>query len=74
MLRSSCRDREEHLRIFLNHIHGFLQKQLIDYGIYIVEQVHYHCYTINLNTNSTCYDLLKYGKYFMSTLAMRKRS
>ena len=33
------RDREEHLRIFLNHIHPFLQKQLIDYGIYIIEQV-----------------------------------
>ena len=33
------RDREEHLRIFLNHMHPFLQKQQLDYGIYIVEQV-----------------------------------
>ncbi|KAI0212444.1 Beta-1,4-N-acetylgalactosaminyltransferase bre-4 [Lamellibrachia satsuma] len=32
------RDREEHLRIFLNHMHPFLQKQQLDYGIYIVEQ------------------------------------
>lgn len=33
------RDREEHLRIFLYNIHRFLQRQQIDYGIYIVEQV-----------------------------------
>ena len=33
------RDREEHLRIFLNHMHPFLQKQQLDYSIYIVEQV-----------------------------------
>lgn len=32
------RDREEHLRTFLNHMHGFLPRQQIDYGIFIVEQ------------------------------------
>lgn len=32
------RDREEHLRIFLYNIHHFLQRQQVDYGIYIVEQ------------------------------------
>ncbi len=32
-------NREEHLRIFLNHMHTFLQKQLRSYTIYIVEQV-----------------------------------
>ena len=52
-LRFFCRDREEHLRIFLNHIHAFLQKQLVDYGIYIVEQVHYHCYYKNIKTSCT---------------------
>lgn len=33
------RDREEHLRIFLHHIHPFLQRQELDYRIFIVEQV-----------------------------------
>ena len=32
------RDREPHLRAFLLNIHRFLQKQQIEYGIYIVEQ------------------------------------
>lgn len=33
------RDRENHLRIFLNHMHAFLMKQQLEYGIYVVEQV-----------------------------------
>ena len=33
------RDREAHLRLFLQHMHPFLQKQQLDYGIYVVEQV-----------------------------------
>ncbi|XP_034313784.2 beta-1,4-galactosyltransferase 4 [Magallana gigas] len=32
------RDRESHLRIFLNHMHTFLMKQQLEYGIYVVEQ------------------------------------
>ncbi|XP_041982019.1 beta-1,4-N-acetylgalactosaminyltransferase bre-4 [Aricia agestis] len=32
------RDRQQHLAIFLNHIHPFLMKQQIEYGIFIVEQ------------------------------------
>jgi len=32
------RDREPHLRAFLLNIHRFLQRQQIEYGIYIVEQ------------------------------------
>ncbi|KAJ8714928.1 hypothetical protein PYW08_004909 [Mythimna loreyi] len=32
------RDRQQHLAIFLNHMHPFLMKQQIEYGIYIVEQ------------------------------------
>lgn len=32
------RDREDHLRIFLFNIHKFLQKQQLDYGIFIVEE------------------------------------
>ena len=33
------RDREEHLIIFLNHIHPILMRQQITYGIYVIEQV-----------------------------------
>ncbi|XP_019623014.1 PREDICTED: beta-1,4-galactosyltransferase 1-like [Branchiostoma belcheri] len=32
------RDREQHLRIFLKHMHPVLKRQQLDYGIYIVEQ------------------------------------
>lgn len=31
------RDREENLKIFLNHMHPFLKKQQLDYGIFLVE-------------------------------------
>ena len=33
------RDRDAHLRIFLQHMHPFLQRQFINYTIYVVEQV-----------------------------------
>lgn len=33
------RDREEHLRIFLHNLHPILQRQQLDYGIYIIEEV-----------------------------------
>ena len=33
------RDRDEHLRYFLNHLHPFLQRQRLDYKIYVVEQL-----------------------------------
>ncbi|XP_037079933.1 beta-1,4-N-acetylgalactosaminyltransferase bre-4-like [Pollicipes pollicipes] len=32
------RDREEHLRMFLYHMHPVLQRQQLDYGIFVVEQ------------------------------------
>ncbi|ELU11003.1 hypothetical protein CAPTEDRAFT_120554 [Capitella teleta] len=32
------RDRVDHLRILLEHLHPFLQKQLLDYKIFVVEQ------------------------------------
>nr|XP_022314109.1 beta-1,4-galactosyltransferase 4-like isoform X2 [Crassostrea virginica] len=31
------RDRDTHLRIFINHMHSFLIRQQLEYGIYIVE-------------------------------------
>ena len=33
------RDREEHLRIFLHNLHPILQRQQLDYGIYVIEEV-----------------------------------
>ena len=33
------RDRDEHLRYFLNHLHPFLQRQRLDYRIFVVEQL-----------------------------------
>ena len=33
------RGREEHLQLFIHYIHPFLQKQQVDYRIFIVEQV-----------------------------------
>jgi hypothetical protein len=33
------RDREPHLKLFLNHMHSFLQQQSIEYSIYIIEEV-----------------------------------
>ncbi|KAI0225588.1 Beta-1,4-N-acetylgalactosaminyltransferase bre-4 [Lamellibrachia satsuma] len=33
------RDRDAHLRVFLNHMHPILQRQQLDYGIFIIEQV-----------------------------------
>ncbi|XP_014667720.1 PREDICTED: beta-1,4-N-acetylgalactosaminyltransferase bre-4-like [Priapulus caudatus] len=32
------RDRDENLRVLLNHLHPFLQKQQLDYAIYVIEQ------------------------------------
>ena len=32
------RDRQEHLSVFLQHMHPFLQRQQLDYGIYVVQQ------------------------------------
>ena len=36
------RDRYPHLKSFLNHMHSFLQKQQLDYAIYIIEEVNYN--------------------------------
>ena len=33
------RNREIHLKIFLNNIHTFLQRQQLDYSIFVVEMV-----------------------------------
>lgn len=32
------RDREEHLRVLLHNLHPMLQRQQLDYGIYVIEQ------------------------------------
>ena len=33
------RDREEHLRVFLSILHPMLQRQMIHYTIFVIEQV-----------------------------------
>ena len=33
------RDRQKHLEIFINHMHSFLQRQQLQYGIFVVELV-----------------------------------
>ena len=33
------RDREAHLKLWLRHMHPFLQKQLISYRVFLIEQV-----------------------------------
>ena len=33
------RDRKEHLPIFINYIHSFLQRQQLQYGIFVAELV-----------------------------------
>jgi len=32
------RNRQEHLRLFVQHMHSFLQRQQLNYGIFVVEQ------------------------------------
>jgi len=33
------RNRDEHLKYWLHYIHPILQRQQLDYGIYVIEQV-----------------------------------
>ena len=37
------RNREEHLKLFVSYMHPFLQKQSIEYQIFVVEQVELVC-------------------------------
>ena len=53
------RDREQHLRIFLNHMHPILRRQRISYRIFVVEQV------------SFAFDSCKVGKY-KSAVALKE--
>lgn len=38
------RDRSEHLDLFLQHMHPFLQRQLLQYGVFVVEQSDRHAF------------------------------
>ena len=40
------RDREEHLKLFLQHMHPFLQGQQLEYTIFVVEQVLFDCFRV----------------------------
>lgn len=37
------RDRDEHLKYWLYYLHPILQRQQLDYGVYVINQVR-HCY------------------------------
>jgi len=37
------RNREKHLLYLLEHLHPFLQRQQLDYGIYVIHQVRQLC-------------------------------
>ena len=59
------RDRDNHLRVLLNHLHPFLQRQLLEYRIYVAEQVSH--YTIGYtalvaNTGTTILGSIFYVK------------
>lgn len=43
------RNREEHLKYWLYYLHPILQRQQLDYGIYIINQVHLRCVFIHEN-------------------------
>ena len=40
------RNREKHLRVFLQHMHPFLQRQQIEYRIYVIEQSNSRLYEL----------------------------
>jgi hypothetical protein len=64
------RDRATHLRLFLNHMHAFLMKQQLEYGIYVVELVGLP----NLYTNNLYHNILilvftiRYMEYVTNTI------
>ena len=46
-----CTNRDSHLRKLLDHLHPLLQKQQIDYGIYVVEQLGHFEFNRGLSLN-----------------------
>ncbi|XP_068229675.1 beta-1,4-N-acetylgalactosaminyltransferase bre-4-like [Palaemon carinicauda] len=59
----SYRDRAKHLPPFLNHMHSFLQKQQLDYAIYIVEQAGNDAFNKGLIMNIGALESLKLYQY-----------
>ncbi|XP_064624527.1 beta-1,4-galactosyltransferase 4-like isoform X2 [Lineus longissimus] len=57
------RDRFENLKIFLNHMHGFLQKQKLQYGIFVVEQGDKKQFNRAKLMNVGYVEILKLGDY-----------
>lgn len=53
------RDREEHLQLFLQHIHPFLQKQGINYRIFVIEQFGHGIYNKGKLLNCGFREVLK---------------
>ena len=55
------RNRELHLTAFLSHMHRFLQRQQLEYRIFIIEQV-CHCYCqMTFTVRDTSYNYVRLG-------------
>eukprot|EP00106_Octopus_bimaculoides_P014880 XP_014782322.1 PREDICTED: beta-1,4-N-acetylgalactosaminyltransferase bre-4-like [Octopus bimaculoides] len=57
------RDRQFHLKIFLNNIHSILQRQAIEYGIYIIEQCDSFAFNRGMLMNVGFAESLKHYNY-----------
>ena len=42
------RDRQKHLEIFVNHMHAFLQRQQLQYGIFVAEIVSLYLFIFSM--------------------------
>ncbi|KAK2149942.1 hypothetical protein LSH36_430g03086 [Paralvinella palmiformis] len=57
------RDRDVHLRTYLRHIHPILQRQRLDYGIYVIEQDNSSTFNRGILMNIGFVEALKYDNY-----------
>ncbi|XP_075211488.1 beta-1,4-N-acetylgalactosaminyltransferase bre-4-like isoform X3 [Lycorma delicatula] len=57
------RDRAHHLNIFLKNIHPFLQRQQIDYGIFVIEQAGYGMFNRAMLMNVGFVEALKFREF-----------
>ncbi|XP_004706550.1 beta-1,4-galactosyltransferase 4 [Echinops telfairi] len=66
------RNREKHLMYLLEHLHPFLQRQQIDYGIYVIHQILAIDNLKLLVLNSRNEKLLRYKGYFGGVTALTR--
>uniref|UniRef100_A0A8C9FG25 Beta-1,4-galactosyltransferase n=1 Tax=Pavo cristatus TaxID=9049 RepID=A0A8C9FG25_PAVCR len=77
------RNRERHLLYLLEHLHPFLQRQQLEYGIYVIHQVgqlcrgwrgclHYYLSVLLLVGRNNCGRALRYQGYFGGVTALTR--